>query len=146
MEENNLKTYFTSYAYLCKDFVNNYEEILIILNIVNNHLKNKELFEFFYNDAKNIYDYLNKKTNTFNVPLPEKYILYGHYINIYHKFIININIYNKNDINQNNKYFKDFLEFMEMTSDLVYFQINNLNDKITLLLLIYIPLYSLYII
>jgi hypothetical protein len=144
MEENYLKSYFTSYGYLCKDFRYNYEEILIIFNILKNHIKNKELIDYFINDLNNIYDYLNNKTNTFSVPIPEQFKYIEHYVNLYHKFIIQIN-FNK-DIKQNNTYFKDYLQFIEMTSDLLYYYINNFNDKITLLLLIYTPLYGAYFI
>jgi hypothetical protein len=144
MEENYLKTYFTSYGYLCKDFRYNYNEILIIFNILKNHIKDKELIDFFINDLSNIKDYLNNKTNKFSVPIPENYKFIEHYVNLYHKFIININL--NTDIKQNNIYCKDYLQFMEMTSDLLYYYINNFNDRITLLLLIYTPLYGAYII
>jgi hypothetical protein len=140
MEENYLKSYFTSYSYLCRDFKYNYKEILIIFNnILKNHIKDKELFEYFINDLSNINDYLNKKTNKFYIPIPEKFKFCEHYINIYHNFIININT--NTNIEDNNKYFNDYLKFIDMTSDLIYYYINDYKDKISLLLLIYIPLY-----
>ena len=39
MEENNLKCYFNSFVYLCKDFRYNYNEILITFNIILSYLK-----------------------------------------------------------------------------------------------------------
>jgi hypothetical protein len=115
-----------------------------MFNFLKQYIKDKELIEFFINVLSNINDYLNKKTNTFNVPVPENYKFIEHYVNIYHNFIKHINL--NTDIEQNNKYFNDYLQFMEMTSDLIYYYINNLNDKITLLSLIYVPLYGAYII
>jgi hypothetical protein len=146
MEENNLKSYFTSYVYLCKDFRYNYKEILITFNIIKNSVQgeSRELMEFFIEDLSNINDYLHNKTNTFSVPIPDKFKIIEHYLNIYHKLIIQINL-NK-DLNQNNTYFHDYLEFIEMSSDLLYYHNNDLNDKTTLLLLIYIPKYTMYII
>jgi hypothetical protein len=144
MDQNDLKSYLTSYAYLCKDFRYNYKEILIIFNYLKNYIKDKELIEYFINDLSNINDYLNNKTNKLLLPLPEKINFIEHYINLYHKFIININL--NTNIEQNNKYFNDYVQFIDMTTDLIYYYVNNLNDKITLLLLIYVPLYGAYII
>jgi hypothetical protein len=146
MEENNLKSYFTTFVYLCKDFTYNYKEILITFNIIKNSVQgeSRELMEFFIEDLSNINDYLNNKTNTFSVPIPDKFKIIEHYLNIYHKLIIQINL-NK-DIHQNNTYFRDYLEYIEMSSDLLYYHNNDLHDKTTLLLLIYIPKYTMYII
>lgn len=146
MEENNLKSYFTSYVYLCKDFRYNYKEILITFNIIRNNVQgeSRELIEFFIEDLSNINDYLNNKTNKFSVPIPDKFKIIEHYLNIYHKLIIQINL--NEDIHQNNTYFRDYLEFIEMSSDLLYYHNNDLHDKTTLLLLIYIPKYTMYII
>jgi hypothetical protein len=144
MDENYLKSYFTSYAYLCKDFRYNYEEILIIFNILKDYIKDKELIDYFKNDLSNIHDYLNNKTKTFSVPIPYNYIFIEPYVNLYHKFIININL--NTDIKQNNTYFTDYVKFLEMTSDLVYYYINNFHDRITLLLLIYTSFYGVYFI
>jgi hypothetical protein len=148
MEENILKSYFTSFIYLCKDFTNNYNEILTTFNIILSYLKgdSKELIEFFILDLSNINDYLNKKTDKFSVPIPDKFKVIEHYLNLYHNFIIKINWYCDNNISQNNKYFKDYLEFIEMSSDLLYYHNIEDNNKVSLLLLIYIPLYTAYII
>jgi hypothetical protein len=144
MDENHLKSYFTSYGYLCKDFRYNYEEILIIFSILKDYIKDKELIDYFLNDLSNIRDYLNNKTNKFSVHIPDKFKFIEHYVNLYHKFIIQINL--NTDIKQNNTYFKDYLQFIEMTSDLLYYYINNFHDKIAILSLIYTPLYSMYFI
>jgi hypothetical protein len=148
MEENNLKSYFTSFVYLCKDFRYNYNEILTTFNIILSYLKgdSKELIDFFILDLSNINDYLNKKTDKFNVPIPEKFKVIEHYLNLYHNFIIKINWCSNDNISQNNKYFKDYLEFIEMSSELLYYHNIDDNNKVTLLLLIYIPLYTAYII
>lgn len=148
MEENNLKCYFNSFVYLCKDFRYNYNEILITFNIILSYLKGdaKELIDFFILDLTNINDYLNKKTNTFSVPIPEKFKSIEHYLNLYHNFIIKINLCCDNNISQNNKYFKDYLEFIEMSSDILYYYNILDHNKIALILLIYIPLYTAYII
>lgn len=144
MDQDIFKSYFTSYSYLCKDFTYNYKEITMIFNLLKNYFKDKELIEYFINDLNNINDYLNNRTNTFNIPIPENYKYIEHYVNIYHKFIININ--RNRNIEQNNKYFSEYLQYMEMTSELIYYYINELNDKVTFLSLIYIPLYGAYII
>ena len=47
MEENNLKSFFTSFVYLCKDFTYNYNEILTTFNIILSYLhgESKELID-----------------------------------------------------------------------------------------------------
>jgi len=148
MEENNLKSFFNSFVYLCKDYTYNYNEILTTFNIILSYLhgESKELIDFFILDLSNINDYLNKKTDKFDVPIPDKFKIIGHYLNLYHNFIIKINWYWDDNISQNNRYFKDYLEFMEMSSDLLYYHNSGDNNRVTLLLIIYIPLYTAYII
>ena len=148
MEENNLKSYFNTFVYLCKDFTYNYNEILTTFNIILSYLKGdaKELIDFFILDLSNINDYLNKKTDKFSVPIPDKFKSIEHYLNLYHKFLIQINWHCDNNISQNNKYFKDYLEFIEMSSDILYYYNILDHNKIALILLIYIPLYTAYII
>jgi len=149
MEENNLKSYFTTYAYLCKDFRYNYDEILTTFNIFKNNIKDKDkelinVVDYFINDLSVIRDYLNNKTTTFSVQLPLKFKIIEYYVHLYHKFIIQINL--NTDIKKNNTYFTDYVQFIEMTSDLLYYYINNYHDKFTILSLIYTPLYSMYFI
>jgi len=148
MEENNLKSYFTSFVYLCQDFRFNYKEILMTFNIILSFLKGdaRELIDFFILDLTNINDYLNKKTNKFDVPIPEKFKSIEHYLNLYHNFLIKINWHCDKNISQNNKYFKDYLEFIEMSSDILYYYNIDDHNKISFILLIYIPLYTAYII
>jgi hypothetical protein len=142
MEENNFKKYFNNYIYLSKNFLKNYDNILINFKILKKYVDNNELIEYFINDINDIFNNLNNNNynyNDLNVEIPNNLKHIKHYMNIYHYFIININLQK-----DNNDLFNNYLQFMKISIDIIYYYINNEKDKLALLLLIYIPIYGIF--